>query len=382
MGRNKIKIERIANERNRQATFTKRKNGLLKKAMELSILCDCEISLLIFNNQSGKLFQYASSDMEKILLRYVDSEESPVQSYTNTDYCAQFEKKDVSFKREAEDSDYEPESRKSFLTVAPKRDEGADDKGNDKQQHQQPPQQPQQAQQLQRPLNTSSKDYLRYKLQKKPDSLKPHSQEISNPLPLNQPPSRSPFLSPPFYNSGTGQEYHFNAHSQESIIPSFTSFHSNYENSQFAQSSENAPSFHHNNWIPEKPSKIALFKNELHPISIPTATVPSLPSPSSFCPRIPLPKSPLLSPSLQPFFPPPLISREDSFDRDFTAFSRINVNNNQQHKKVPSDEDSEGDKTIEEEEETNNNTTNNNNNNNNNNTNTNNNNSNSKITEL
>jgi hypothetical protein len=363
MGRNKIKIERIANERNRQATFTKRKNGLLKKAMELSILCDCEISLLIFNNQSGKLFQYASSDMEKILLRYVDAEESPVQSYTNSDYGAQFEKKDVSFKREAEDSDYEPESRKSFLTVAPKRDEGADDantiKGNDKPQQQQPLQ----LQQPQRPLNTSSKDYLRYKLQKKPDSLKPHSQEIPNPLPLNQPPSRSPFLSPPFYNSGTGQEYHFNSHPQESMIPSFTSFHSNYENSQFAQSNphENGPPNYHNNWIPEKPSKIALFKNELHPISIPTATVPALPSPSSFCPRVPLPKSPLLSPSLQPFFPPPLISREESFDRDFTAFSRINNNN---HKKVPSEEDSEGDKTIEEEEETNNNNNNNNTNNN------------------
>jgi hypothetical protein len=41
MGRKKIEIQRIADERNRQVTFAKRKFGLLKKAYELSVLCDC-----------------------------------------------------------------------------------------------------------------------------------------------------------------------------------------------------------------------------------------------------------------------------------------------------------------------------------------------------
>ena len=66
MGRKKIIIEPIPEERNRQVTFMKRKAGLLKKAMELSILCQCEVSVIIFSQQD-KLFEYASEDMDKML---------------------------------------------------------------------------------------------------------------------------------------------------------------------------------------------------------------------------------------------------------------------------------------------------------------------------
>ena len=52
MGRKKIRITKILDERSRAATFAKRKHGLLKKAIELSILCDCEIALIIFNQVS------------------------------------------------------------------------------------------------------------------------------------------------------------------------------------------------------------------------------------------------------------------------------------------------------------------------------------------
>jgi hypothetical protein len=83
MGRKKIQISKITDERNRQVTFTKRKFGLMKKAYELSVLCDCEIALIIFNS-SNKLFQYASTDMDKILLKYTEYNE-PHESRTNND---------------------------------------------------------------------------------------------------------------------------------------------------------------------------------------------------------------------------------------------------------------------------------------------------------
>ncbi|XP_042042931.1 MADS-box transcription factor 23-like isoform X2 [Salvia splendens] len=69
MGRGKIVIRRIDNSTNRQVTFSKRRNGLLKKAKELSILCDAEIGLIIFSS-TGKLHDFASTSMKSIIERY------------------------------------------------------------------------------------------------------------------------------------------------------------------------------------------------------------------------------------------------------------------------------------------------------------------------
>ncbi|XP_076894680.1 agamous-like MADS-box protein AGL11 [Bidens hawaiensis] len=58
MGRGKIKIRKIENNTARQVTFCKRRGGLLKKAFELSILCDAEIALIVFSAR-GRLYEYA-----------------------------------------------------------------------------------------------------------------------------------------------------------------------------------------------------------------------------------------------------------------------------------------------------------------------------------
>nr|QOC60035.1 SEP3-family transcription factor TM5 [Solanum corneliomulleri] len=70
MGRGRVELMRIENKINRQVTFAKRRNGLLKKAYELSVLCDAEVALIIFSNR-GKLYEFcSSSSMLKTLERY------------------------------------------------------------------------------------------------------------------------------------------------------------------------------------------------------------------------------------------------------------------------------------------------------------------------
>nr|QLC27787.1 SEP4 [Actinidia deliciosa] len=70
MGRGRVVLKRIENKINRQVTFAKRRNGLLKKAYELSVLCDAEVALIIFSNH-GKLYEFcSSSSMMKTLEKY------------------------------------------------------------------------------------------------------------------------------------------------------------------------------------------------------------------------------------------------------------------------------------------------------------------------
>ncbi|KAM1070031.1 hypothetical protein ACFX2J_001874 [Malus domestica] len=69
MVRGKIEMKRIENATSRQVTFTKRRNGLLKKAYELSVLCDAEVAVIIFS-QKDKLYEFCSSDMQETLTRY------------------------------------------------------------------------------------------------------------------------------------------------------------------------------------------------------------------------------------------------------------------------------------------------------------------------
>ncbi|GAA6020785.1 hypothetical protein JCM10207_001657 [Rhodosporidiobolus poonsookiae] len=89
MGRRKISIAPIQDERNRQVTFLKRKNGLFKKAYELGVLCSADVAVVVFN-ANGKLFEFHSGDMDRILLRYSHyagppHEKRGPEDYTNKD---------------------------------------------------------------------------------------------------------------------------------------------------------------------------------------------------------------------------------------------------------------------------------------------------------
>ncbi|KAJ4842426.1 Agamous-like MADS-box protein tm6 [Turnera subulata] len=59
MGRGKIEIKMIENPTNRQVTYSKRRNGIFKKAQELTVLCDAQVSLIMFSN-TGKFHEFTS----------------------------------------------------------------------------------------------------------------------------------------------------------------------------------------------------------------------------------------------------------------------------------------------------------------------------------
>ncbi|KAK9197271.1 hypothetical protein WN943_005406 [Citrus x changshan-huyou] len=59
MGRGRVQLKRIENKISRQVTFSKRRAGLLKKAHEISVLCDAEVALIVFSTK-GKLYEYST----------------------------------------------------------------------------------------------------------------------------------------------------------------------------------------------------------------------------------------------------------------------------------------------------------------------------------
>ncbi|KAL8498593.1 hypothetical protein ACS0TY_021796 [Phlomoides rotata] len=87
MGRRKLEIKRIEDKSARQVTFSKRRNGLLKKARELSVLCDLDIGVVIYSCR-GKPYHYSNTNsLTEILERYhssVTKDSSPPTGDCNT----------------------------------------------------------------------------------------------------------------------------------------------------------------------------------------------------------------------------------------------------------------------------------------------------------
>lgn len=86
MGRKKIKIDYIADEKFRRVTYCKRKRGLLKKAMELSLLCGNDVLLIIRDKDSNRAILYNSINAEDRGLFHstIDNNES-TYACSNTD---------------------------------------------------------------------------------------------------------------------------------------------------------------------------------------------------------------------------------------------------------------------------------------------------------
>jgi len=60
MGRRKIQIESIEDERIRRVTFKKRRIGLLKKAIQLSKLTNATVEMRVYQPEDQSLIEYYS----------------------------------------------------------------------------------------------------------------------------------------------------------------------------------------------------------------------------------------------------------------------------------------------------------------------------------
>ncbi|XP_051124033.1 agamous-like MADS-box protein AGL16 [Andrographis paniculata] len=97
MGRGKIVIRRIEDSTSRQVTFSKRRNGLLKKAKELAILCDAQVGVIIFST-TGKLYDFSSTSMSSVVERYEKATEDNHQ-LANMDSELKFWQREVAMLR-------------------------------------------------------------------------------------------------------------------------------------------------------------------------------------------------------------------------------------------------------------------------------------------
>lgn len=72
MGQKTRQIKKIENTTNRQVTFSKRRNGLIKKAYELSVLCDVDVALIMFSPSGRASIFSGSRSIEEIMARYIN----------------------------------------------------------------------------------------------------------------------------------------------------------------------------------------------------------------------------------------------------------------------------------------------------------------------
>ncbi|XP_056683398.1 agamous-like MADS-box protein AGL30 isoform X2 [Spinacia oleracea] len=69
MGKVKLDIKKLENASSRQATYSKRKHGILKKAQELSILCDIDLALVMFSPGGKPSLCCGKHSIEEIIAR-------------------------------------------------------------------------------------------------------------------------------------------------------------------------------------------------------------------------------------------------------------------------------------------------------------------------
>ena len=85
MGKRRLeKIEMIQNNNHRKITYCKRKKGLLKKSIELSLLCDVSVFVFIYDEKKKRCVHFGSDPRQNILNAFNDP--CIREFYSNKDY--------------------------------------------------------------------------------------------------------------------------------------------------------------------------------------------------------------------------------------------------------------------------------------------------------
>ena len=89
MGRKQIEIKKIVDKVAKEYAFAQRKRGLLKKTIELGILCDLELSLVIYDPEKNALIEYATENMtDQRVIKLKSSKLFQHQRFVNEDLDA------------------------------------------------------------------------------------------------------------------------------------------------------------------------------------------------------------------------------------------------------------------------------------------------------
>nr|XP_018623680.1 agamous-like MADS-box protein AGL61 [Nicotiana tomentosiformis] len=87
------RLVKIENQSNRQVTFSKRRNGVFKKANELAIMTGAEVGLIVFS-PTNKPYSFGHPNVNETIDKYVGKErlQSPSSSGIDDKYVQIFRK--------------------------------------------------------------------------------------------------------------------------------------------------------------------------------------------------------------------------------------------------------------------------------------------------
>ncbi|GLT63496.1 hypothetical protein SLA2020_360580 [Shorea laevis] len=75
-GRQKVEIKKVEKKSNLQVTFSKRRQGLFKKASELCVLCGAKVGIIVFSPKD-KPFCFGHPDVNAVVDQYLLENENP-----------------------------------------------------------------------------------------------------------------------------------------------------------------------------------------------------------------------------------------------------------------------------------------------------------------